>query len=166
MVKPRRRPEEKRKKPRLTKMQLILPIALVAGGTGLAIGVNYLIAGPPPMEQCIENEEMPFQAITYITVTLDGAPFEVPANIGIEDGCVRPMHTHDPDGTIHTQFIKPVRFALMNFIKLWGLDIDKYDVKVFVKNPDDADFSEVEEDYGSIRLADELRIRMELTTRR
>lgn len=164
MTKPRKPPQEKKKK-KLTKMQLILPIALGGVGTAMAIIINMVLVGPPPLEQCIPGEDVPFEQQAYINVTLNGQPFTVPANIGITSDCVRPLHTHDDDGLIHMQFFKPTRFTLDNFIKLWGLDLNQYDVKIFVKKSVDKDFGEVDMDVNEIVLANEMMIRLELTSR-
>jgi hypothetical protein len=164
MVKPRKPPQAKKRK-KLTKAQLIIPVALGGAGTALAIIINMVLVGPPPLEQCIPGEEVPFNIRAYLNVTLDGQPFTVPANIGITSECITPLHTHDDDGTIHMQFFKPTRFTLGNFIKLWGLDLNQYDVKIFVKNITDNDFIEVEPDVDTIFLGKDMKIRMELTSR-
>ena len=164
MVKPRKPPKGKKK---LTKAQLIIPVALGGAGTALAVIINIVLVGPPPMEQCIPGEDVPFDQRTYLNVTLDGQPFTVPANIGITSECITPLHTHEDDGTIHMQFFKPTRFTLGNFIKLWGLDLSQYDVKIFVKNITEDDFSEVEAgvDINTIFFGKDMKIRMELTSR-
>lgn len=165
MVKPRKSPAEKKKQRRPTKWQLILPVVLVGGGTGIAMGINYLIAGTPPLQQCIEDEDLIFHIHSYITATLDREPFEVPANIGIEEDCMRPLHTRDADGTIHITFVKPVKFTLGNFVILWGLNLGQYDLKVFVQTPEDTEFWEYEEHINRLIFNDEMRVKLELTSR-
>lgn len=164
MTKHRKPPQEKPKK-KLNKWQLIIPVVLSGAGTGIALGINYFIAGPPPLEQCIPNENMPFHQHAYLNVTLDDQPFTVPANIGITSNCVKPLHTHDADGTIHVEFVKPTHFTLGIFMKLWGLKLDQYDVKIFVKNIDDSDFSEVNTHIDGLIMSDQMRIKMELRSR-
>lgn len=171
MSKHRKRPEEKKKK--LTKGQLILVPILVGGGTGIALVINMIIAGPPPLEQCIVRENVSstdskymFHQHAYLTVTLDGEPFTVPANIGITSDCIRPLHTNDTSGTIHSEFVKPVKFTLGNFVKLWGLNLDQYDVKVLVKDSVDTDLREVNvSEINTLFLRDGMMIKMELTSR-
>jgi hypothetical protein len=163
MSKHRKRPEEKKK--RLTKQQLIIAPILVGASVGIALIINIVIAGPPPLEQCIPSEDMPFHQHAYLNVTLNGEPFTVPANIGITSDCVKPLHTHEADGTIHVEFIKPTRFTLGIFVELWGLNLDQYDVKVFVKAADDADFREFTDNIKGLVMSDQMRIKMELTSR-
>ncbi|MGH9922069.1 MAG: hypothetical protein ACRD38_04905 [Nitrososphaerales archaeon] len=164
MVKPRKPPQAKKRK-KLTKAQLIIPVALGGAGTAFAIIINMVLVGPPPLEQCIPGEDVPFDQRAFLNVTLDGQHFTVPANIGITSECITPLHTHEDDGEIHMQFFKPTRFTLGNFIKLWGLDLSKYDVKIFVKNVTDDDFSEVDPDVNTIFFGKDMKIRMELTSR-
>lgn len=171
MTKHRKRPEEKKKK-KLTKWQLILPPILVGAGTGIALVINMAIAGPPPLEQCIP-ESMPstgskytFHQHAYLNVTLDDQPFTVPANVGITSDCVKPLHTNDTSGTIHSVYVKPVKFTLGDFVKLWGLNPNQYDAKVFVKSVDDTEFREVNvSEINTLFLRDEMRIKMQLTSR-
>jgi hypothetical protein len=164
MREPRKRPVEKKKK--LTKFNLIFPAALGGAGALIAFLINFFIAGPPPLEQCITSEDMPFHQHAYLNVTLNGQPFTVPANIGISEDCTRPLHTHDTDGVIHTEMVKPTRLSLADFIKLWGLNLDDYNVKVYAKTPDDIDFREADlTKLNQLVLVDQIRIKMELTGR-
>ena len=171
MTKPRKRPEEKKKR-KLTKWQLIIPPLLVGGAVGLAIVINIAIAGPPPLEQCLTgsmssgDSKYSFHQHAYLNVTLDGQPFTVPANVGITSDCVKPLHTNDTSGMIHSQYVKPVRFTLGDFVKLWGLNLNQYDVQVFAKSFDDTDFREVNaSEINTLFLRDEMRIRIQLTSR-
>ncbi len=164
MVKPRKKPVEQKKK--LTKFNLILPIALGGVGIGIALVINYVTAGPPPLQQCIHTENMPYHSHAYLNVTLDGKPFTVPANVGITQSCVKPLHTHSDDGVIHMEFLKPARFTLGDFINLWGLDLNKYDVKIFAKSVGDADFREVSvNNINTLFLSDQIKIKIDLTSK-
>jgi len=171
MSKHRKRPEEKKKK--VTKGQLIIAPILVGVSVGIALVINILITGPPPLEQCITSEgdsstdtKYTFHQHAYLNVTLDGVSFTVPANIGITSDCIRPLHTTDSSGTIHSEFVKPVKFTLGNFIKLWGLNLDQYDVKILVKDSADVDLREVNvSEINTLFLRDGMRITIELTSR-
>lgn len=162
MTRHRRRPEQKKKK--LTKWQLIIPVILGGAGVGIALVVNLAVAGPPPLEQCIPSENMAFHHHSKINATLNGEPYIVPANIGLTPSCVKPLHTHDTDGVIHIEFVKPARFTLGNFIKLWDIDLNQYDFKIFAKGADDPAFREVT-DYNLLVLEDNTEIKIELTSR-
>lgn len=165
MRKPRKGPGEKKKqRKKLTKWNIMLPVLLVGGGTGLAMGFNYFFIGPPPVTQCIESENMPFQLYVQLDVTLDGELFGVPANIGITDECVRPVHTHDADGTLHIAYIKPTAFSLGDLIRIWGLDLRQYGATVLV-NSGDGNFMEYRESLDRLFFQDKMEIRIELATR-
>lgn len=164
-MKERKPPEERKKRRKLTKWQMILPALLVGAGTGIALGINYVIAGPPPIRQCITADSMPWDIQVYLAATLDGQPFTVPANIGIEPGCMRPVHTHSDDGTIHIVFAKPIKISLGDFARLWELDGTKYDYKIFVKKEGEADFTEYTSNINVLILEDKMSVRFELTSK-
>jgi hypothetical protein len=171
MVKHRKKKVEEKKK--LTKWNIILPVILGAAGTGIAFGVNWFIAGPPPITQCITAENLSFNQDAFLYVTLDGEPFSIPFDVGRTEDCVRPVHTHENDAIeedgitwtrIHSAYVKPTRFVLQDFINLWGLDLTQYDVKVFAKNADEDSFNEVE-DIRTLVLSNKVRIKMELASK-
>jgi hypothetical protein len=81
-----------------------------------------------------------------LDIFIDGAPIEIPAGIGINvddpnvrryeepDGsvgygditlcakpCISPLHTHDPDGIIHTESATPEATTLGQFFVEWGV---------------------------------------------
>ncbi len=72
-----------------------------------------------------------------LSVTLNGSPYTVPANIGIESSLwkdhsldqygigMSPLHTHDTSGTIHVEVNTSHRdFTLHEFLAIWGQPSD------------------------------------------
>lgn len=171
MVKHRTKKPEVKKK--LTKWNIILPVILGAAGTGIAFGVNWFISGPPPITKCIVDENLSFNQDAFLHVTLDGIPFNVPSDVGRTEDCVRPVHTHENDTVeeegikwtrIHSAYVKPTRFTLSDFVNLWGLDLNQYNVKVFAKTPNEDSFKEID-DIRSLVLTNKIKIKMELTSK-
>lgn len=171
MVKHRTKKPEAKKK--LTKWNIILPVILGAAGMGLAFGVNYFVAGPPPLTQCMPSENLAFNQDAFLYVTIDVKPFDVPTDVGRTANCLKAIHTHDNDiieedgikwARIHTSFVKPTRFTLSDFVNLWGLDLKKYNVKVSSKLPEENSFKEVQ-DIRSLVLTNKIKIKMELTSK-
>ncbi|NMJ86726.1 MAG: hypothetical protein EX285_02615 [Thaumarchaeota archaeon] len=181
MVGHRKKKVEVKKK--ITKWHLILPIIFGAGGTGIAFGINWFISGPPPLTQCIPGENLSFDQDSFLYVTLDGEPFTVPSDIGIIEGCVKPIHFHENDIVeddginwvrIHSVYFKPTRFSLHDFFDLWGLDLSKYDIKILTKEynknaPGRGSFTEIEfnkiEDIRTLVLSNNIKIKVELTNK-
>lgn len=55
-----------------------------------------------------------------LTITIQGAPYAIPGNIGIQPGCTRPVHTHNAGGEIHIESPVPHAFTLGDFFTVWG----------------------------------------------
>ena len=57
-----------------------------------------------------------------VSITIDGAPIEIPPNIGIGAGGHFPIHTHEPDGVLHVEQSSPTTktTALAQFFEIWG----------------------------------------------
>ncbi len=81
-------------------------------------------------------------------ILVDGVPDVVPANIGITQGCVAELHTHDTDGVIHVETVTPGRLdelTLADFFAVWGesLSRDGYSYTVTVDGVPITDLSSV-----------------------
>jgi hypothetical protein len=59
----------------------------------------------------------------HLTVTVDGKPVAVPANIGIDTAGQRlsPLHTHDDSGILHVESPTVQPFRLGQFFTEWGV---------------------------------------------
>lgn len=56
-----------------------------------------------------------------LNIIQDGKEITIPANIGIIDDCIHPIHTHDTTGRLHFDYVKPVPFTLGDFFDMQGL---------------------------------------------
>ncbi len=168
MVKHREKKQEVKKK--LTKWNMIVPVILGLAGMGIAIGINFFISGPPPITECITSENLSFNQDAFLHVTLHSKSLSVPPDVGRSEDCVKPVHTHENDiveengikwTRIHSAYVKPTRFTFADFVDLYGLDLNKYNVKVFAKTPDEDSFEEIE-DIRTLLLTNKIKIKMEL----
>lgn len=69
-----------------------------------------------------------------LTITVDGTPETIPANIGLTQGCMAEVHTHDATGQIHIESVTEGNtFTLLDFFTVWGTRIDRegYTYRVF-----------------------------------
>ena len=163
MVKPRKAPGEDKR--RLTKWQLILPVILIGIGTGIAYLINhFILGGKQPIEQCISSEDLPFRLHAMLEVTIDGKAVSIPENIGRSKECLRPLHTKD-GGNVYIVYSRPIRFTLMDLIRLWGLDTSKYDVSIWVKTKGGQEYVNVGNDPSKVVFEDGMSIRMELSSK-
>lgn len=44
----------------------------------------------------------------------------IPANIGFDSSCARPLHTHDVSGTIHVETSVNQNYSIADFFLIWG----------------------------------------------
>ena len=113
----------------------MITLAIVVLGAGLA--TNFLLGylrTQDPIYQCIKDpNSQPFQLSIPITVTRDGSNVPVQPGIGIENKCMRPIHTLQPN-VIDVAYSKPYPFTLGHFLYIWKIDVAKYNTKVYVNN--------------------------------
>lgn len=99
---------------------------LVFGGLiGWAAFKEQRLASQPPLEQCVEHTGLGMHIHPHLEIIQDGQPVVVPADIGIEASCMRPIHTHDVSGTIHLEFPVKRDFTLGEFFQVWGQPMQK-----------------------------------------
>ena len=92
------------------------------------------------------KEYLTYHVHAHLDVFVDGQPVQVPAGIGIEisdpavenfgsgfggipkqgceQACISPLHTHDPDGVIHTEAPSEARFTLGQFFVQMDVRLD------------------------------------------
>jgi hypothetical protein len=150
-------PEKRRK---LFVSMGILAAIVVGAGLGTMALTGYF-RSQDPIYQCIEDpEEQPFQLSVPVAVTEDGSPALVPAGVGMEDNCIRPIHTLE-ENVIHVGYSRPHEFDLGHFIYYWlGEDLKNYDTKVYVNGEQHTDGS-----FLDIPLRQGDSIRIELASR-
>ena len=119
------------KKKALIRSMIILAVIAVAAGVITNI-ITQQARAQDPVYQCIESDNLPYQAYVTISITINGQPSEVPANIGVLDNCLRPIHTHDRSGLVHIVYDRPYDFKLGHFLWYWGFDLQQYDATVYV----------------------------------
>jgi hypothetical protein len=118
---------------RLLKSMITLAILVLGAGLATNFILGYL-RSQDPIYQCIKDPtSQPFQVSIPITVARDGSNVAVPAGIGINNNCIRPVHTLEPN-VIHVAYSKSYPFTLGHFLYIWKIDLTKYNTKVYVNN--------------------------------
>ena len=82
-------------------------------------------APPNPASACVQYTGTGIHWHVVVRITIAGSDQKVPADIGIRQGCMAPLHTHAADGVIHIEYSGPVHFTLGQFFDLWGEDFDE-----------------------------------------
>jgi hypothetical protein len=150
--------------PEKRKMLLVSMGKLAAIGIAAGLGTIALTSyfrSQDPIYQCIENpEQQPYQLSVPIAVTEDGFPTPVPAGVGIEENCIRPIHTLEQN-VIHVGYSRPHEFTLGHFLYYWiGNDLSNYDTQVYVNGEPHTDGS-----FLDIPLRQGDSIRIDFTSR-
>jgi hypothetical protein len=79
----------------------------------------------PLNERCVEHSGLAMHIHPVVTISLDGQPVAIPANIGISADCMRTVHTHDETGTLHIESPTEETFMLKHFFANWGQAFNK-----------------------------------------
>jgi hypothetical protein len=69
---------------------------------------------------CTTDMATQFHIHPQLAILIDGVRQTIPADIGITDGCMHPIHTHDDTGTIHVESPVQLDFTLADFFTVWG----------------------------------------------
>jgi hypothetical protein len=126
---PKRKIKETKPARRLGKKELlIVPIAM-GGATLVALVIIPLLAPPPePWSVCLRTHETEsFQLHPRVEVVVDGAHMMLPDNVGKNPNakgqeCMRPIHTDEVGNVVHIEYIRPVRFTMDDFMKVYSYD--------------------------------------------
>ena len=71
------------------------------------------------LDACVQHTGVGMHIHPHLSITINGQPQKIPANIGVTPLCMRPIHTHDDSGTLHLEFKKPQPVKLGGFFQVW-----------------------------------------------
>ncbi|TMC22636.1 MAG: hypothetical protein E6J34_05645 [Chloroflexi bacterium] len=81
-------------------------------------------AAYPPLDNiaCEQNEQLAYHIHVHLSLYMNGAPVNVPANIGIatDNSCIYWLHVHRTDGIIHIEAPTQKIYTLGNFFHVWS----------------------------------------------
>jgi hypothetical protein len=125
---PKRKIKEEKPKKRLGKKELLIAPVAMGAATLIALVVIPLFAPPPdPTQVCLRAHNVEtFQLHPMVEVIVDGQPMILPDNVGKQpkDGqeCLRPIHTDEAGSIVHIEYIRPIRFSMADFMKVYAYD--------------------------------------------
>jgi hypothetical protein len=124
---PKRRIKEEKPKRKLGKKEMLIPVIAMGAMTVISLVIIPNFAPPPPpTEVCLKahNTET-FQLYPRIEVVVDSKQQMLPDNVGRQpkDGqeCIRPLHTDEAGNVVHIEYIRPIRFTLGDFMKIYNM---------------------------------------------
>jgi hypothetical protein len=126
---PKRRIKEEKPKKRLGKKELLIAPIAMGAATLLALVIIPTFAPPPdPTEVCLKEDQHnieSFQLYPRVEVIVDGRQVMLPDNVGKQpkegDACIRPIHTDQVGNVVHIEYIRPIKFTLADFMRIYNM---------------------------------------------
>ena len=126
---PKRRIKEEKPKKKLGKKELLIAPIAMGAATLVALVIIPTFAPPPnPTEVCLREGQHnieSFQLYPTIEVIVDGKQLMLPDNVGKQpkDGeqCMRPIHTDQVGNVVHIEYIRPIKFTLADFMRIYNM---------------------------------------------
>ena len=100
--------------------------------------LSGLVSGPPPWPADVEQLRARLEATgvparagltlhvhQHLDVFVNGKRVVVPAGIGIGNGLLSPLHTHNDSGVIHVESTTVRSYSLAEFFAAWGVRLTK-----------------------------------------
>jgi hypothetical protein len=126
---PKRRIKEEKPKKRLGKKELLIAPIAMGAATLVALVIIPTFAPPPdPTEVCLKEGQHnieSFQLYPRVEVIVDGRQVMLPDNVGKQpkegDACMRPIHTDQVGNVVHIEYIRPIKFTLADFMRIYNM---------------------------------------------
>jgi hypothetical protein len=126
---PKRRIKEEKPKKRLGKKELLIAPIAMGAATLFAFVIIPTFAPPPdPTEVCLKDGQHnieSFQLYPRVEVIVDGKQMMLPDNVGKQpkegDACIRPIHTDQVGDVVHIEYIRPIKFTLADFMRIYNM---------------------------------------------
>ena len=77
------------------------------------------------LSECTTDMATQFHIHPHLEIVINGQKQEIPTDIGIVDGCMSSIHTHDSTGKIHVESPEQRDFNLDDFFFIWGKAFSK-----------------------------------------
>ncbi len=126
---------------------------LKGGSSGTPSNAN--VANLPCL---LPNVQLAMHWHPELKIIVDGEDEVIPANVGLDGSCHRPLHTHDATGVIHLEAQVVRDYLLSEFLGLLGKTAERegYDVKMTVNEKPSVEF-------GNLVLKEGQKIVLEYT---
>lgn len=132
---PKRKIKETKPSRRLGKKELLIAPVAMGGATLVALVIIPLLAPPPdPTQVCLKAHNVEsFQLNPRVEVLVDGEQMMLPDSVGKEPNsrggdCLRPIHTDEVGNIIHIEYIRPIRFTMADFMRVYSFDNSTIDI--------------------------------------
>lgn len=136
------------------KRKKTIKFLLITAGLAIAMGVASLAVQEVlnidnPLKGCIDDLDTPYKITATLELIVNGQKIEIPANIGIIDGCTHSLYTITNDGTIYAEWEEEYPFEIGHFLWTWTTyhergfpmrDMDQSKSRILVNGVESTDF--------------------------
>ena len=119
--------ERKRRQRAITTIVVVVVIiAVVVSAVAFLPRSSNAVPLPAYLDHCVTGS-LNYHSHPGLVISINGANFPIPALIGIQSACDRPIHTHPAsgggsvfDGTLHVETDDNRDYTLGDFFLIWG----------------------------------------------
>ncbi len=93
----------------------------------------------------VPNLDLAMHTHQKLEIIIDGKEEIIPAEIGLEGACHRPIHTHETNGEIHIESQTIKDYVLGDFFTIWGklIQRDRYTMTMAVDGKPSLEFEKL-----------------------
>lgn len=123
-----------------TKRRQTIKFLLITAGIAISVGAASSVIQSQfeldnPLKQCIDDRNIKYKISFQLELIVDKKKAEIPAGIGISDGCTRSLYTLSDDGVIFAEWDEEYDFELGHFLWIWDFplrDMDESKQRILV----------------------------------
>jgi len=106
------------------KRKKTIKFLLITAGIASAVGLGSMafqgvLDADNPLKVCIDDRDTQYKISASLELFVDGLKAEIPANIGIVEGCTHSLYTITNDGTIYAEWQEEYPFEIGHFLWTW-----------------------------------------------
>ena len=132
-------PTKRRKTLRFLGITAIIAISV---GVGSSL-IQGQISQNDPLKVCINDKDTQYVISVKLELYIDKQRAEIPANIGLDEGCQRTLYTLNDDGVIYAEWTEEYPFEIGHFLWSWDFpmrDMEQSKSKIIVNGKESPHF--------------------------
>ena len=120
----------------------ITAIIAISVGVGSSL-IQGQISQNDPLKVCINDKDTQYVISVKLELYIDKQRAEIPANIGLDEGCQRTLYTLNDDGIIYAEWTEEYPFEIGHFLWSWEFpmrDMEQSKSKIIVNGKESPHF--------------------------
>ena len=130
------------KRKKTLKFLAITAIIAISVGVGSSL-IQGQISQNDPLKVCINDKDTKYSISVKLELYIDKQRAEIPANIGLDEGCQRTLYTLNDDGIIYAEWTEEYPFEIGHFLWSWEFpmrDMEQSKSKIIVNGKESPHF--------------------------